>query len=346
MKQNFVTLRSWLFDLKLLRLVNVNFESFAQLFSSRNRKPPLVSYIFLPLFIFRFGRRGLQFLQLMKSLRLDPSSSAGSSNLPINLLILAHPKDIVMLPFVITSTIERSLNPIVQVIVISPGESLVQIRSSITNLIDLHSNISFYFYADHEILGVELYHRMQNDFPNRFGWIVQQFLTIAYVIKSDSHGVLQVDADTVNLSPTIWLHKDGKQNLQCSTEYHFPYYAVIKRLLGLRRVPKESHVCHQMLFQPKLTRRYLAKLGKLDILTLYEEFMRLSKDFADQESRFCAKYELYAYLLLENNPELIIKSKFSNLSISRRRFLSDSDAVISENLDKFSSISAHSYMDK
>lgn len=280
----------------------------------------------------------------MRALRLD-SNSINESDCPsIELLILCHRKDIDMLPFVLESAINLSINPISKAIIVCPEKDLQMIKSTLKNLGCLYNKIEFEYLTDSELLGEKLYDKMLNDFPERFGWVAQQFLTISAVLRSGSAGVLQVDCDTLNLKPTTWLLTDGRQVIQCSTEYHLPYYVVVQRLLNLRNIPRESHVCHQMLFQPAILKKSLSKLELLDLNDLYQRYLLLSNDFANDQSRFCAKYELYAHLLIKFYPEKVMKLKFSNISLSRKTFLKNPYEHSRRLSHNFASLSTHSYL--
>lgn len=325
-------------------VVRLNFDEFSRYYSIKNRKPNLFNLLLLPFVFVKHGRDSFRFLQLMKALRLDSSLNKESGCPEIELLVLCHHKDIDMLPHVIQSAINTSFNPVSKVIIVCPEKDLQLLKSESSRLDQRYGNVLFEYLTDYELLGEELYSKMLNDFPDRFGWVAQQFLTVSAVLKSGSAGVLQVDCDTSILTPTTWLLKDGRQVIRCSTEYHLPYYKVIQRILGLKRVPRESHVCHQMLFQPALLRKFLSDLQLLDLSELYDRYLLNSNDFVNDQSRFCAKYELYAYLLIKFNPEKVIKLKFSNISLPRKTFLERPYEQLNQLSRNYSSLSTHSYL--
>lgn len=323
----------------------INFDTFALNFQSLKTKPNVLHYTLFPLFLLKYGKHGCRFYTLMKTLRLSSSPIKSLDNPEIELLILAHQKDLHLLTFVVDKAIENSLNPIKKVNLVCPHDTLGLVRRELNLMESKYKHVVFDYKSDYEVLGGELYRKMLADFPNRFGWIAQQFLTVKSVLDSQSSAVLQVDADTINLRPMTWLEKSGNQTILCSTEFHLPYYIVIKRLLRLRRVPMESHVCHQMLFQTQLFRKYLWNLGIFNVSQLYDQYMQISSDLANEDSRFCAKYELYAYLMKRYSPHKIIKTKFSNTAISRKIFLKSPEIALRKFSQDYFSISAHSYLD-
>jgi hypothetical protein len=332
--------RAWLYFSNL-----INLDAFALAFQSLKTKPNLLYFNLLPLFLVKYGKRGFRFYTLMKTLRLSSFPKKRLDNPAIELLILACQKDLNMITFVVEKAIENSLNPIKKVNIVCPQNILEQVKTELYLIKSRYKNVIVDYKSDYEILGDELYQKILADFPNRFGWIAQQFLTVKSVLDSRSVAVLQVDADTINLRPMTWLEKSGRQAILCSTEYHAPYYIVIKRLLGLRKLPLESHICHQMLFQPELFKRYLEYLGILTVSQLYDQYMQISSDLSLEESRFCAKYELYAYLMKRFSPNSIIKVKFCNSAISRKIFLESPEIILRNFSRNYSSVSAHSYLD-
>ena len=60
-----------------------------------------------------------------------------------------------------------------------------------------------------------------------YGWVLAQYLKIWTVATSESEGVLVLDADTLLLSPRIFLDRSGKQILTPSVEFHRTYYAFL-----------------------------------------------------------------------------------------------------------------------
>ena len=324
----------------------IDFDNFSRRFVSQMSRPSPLSFLLLPLFLLKYGKSGFRFVTIMKVLRLKTFIRETQNNPELELLVLAHQKDSDMLQHVILGAVENSLNPINIIKIISPPESINQVQESLHQLTQRYSSIRFEYRTDIEVLGSILYTNLLTDFPKRLGWIAQQFLTVIAVLESKSAGVLQVDADTVDIQPTTWLLNDGRQVLHCSTEFHEPYYIVIKRLLGLRRTPMESHVPHQMVFQPELFRRHLSNLGIENVLDLYNRYIDISADFEFEDSRFCAKYELYAYLMAQYAPSKIMKLKFSNVAVPRKLFLQSPESFLAKYSKDYSSISTHSYLDK
>jgi hypothetical protein len=62
--------------------------------------------------------------------------------------------------------------------------------------------------------------KIKEYFPQKYGWVLQQFLTIEQVINSQFAGVLQINSDTLILKPVLWLDYDENQPLFVSSEYN------------------------------------------------------------------------------------------------------------------------------
>jgi hypothetical protein len=328
-----------------IRLKNmINFDKFAINFAEVDSRPNYFHLLLFPFFWLKYGREGLRFITLFRALRLPCDSNLATKLPEIDLLILVHPKDTNMLEDVISSAIRNSRNSIKKITVVTPENGLKQISLKARQVGRLLKIGDISVLTDESLLGDELIATLLRDFPDRYGWIAQQLITVKVVLDSESAGVLQVDSDTVSLRPNSWLYEDGTQSLIVSTEFHLPYYVTIRRLLGLSRIPLESHIGHQMLFQPKLLSSSLKSLQINSVEELYFRFMDITTDFENQPSRFCAKYELYAYLIGTRFPNLFHKVKFSNVAIPRKKFLIEHQETLGYYANKYSSISAHSYI--
>ena len=61
-------------------------------------------------------------------------------------------------------------------------------------------------------------------FQSRYGWTLQQFLKISFVLESSLDAILIVDADTVLLEERSWISDSGRQILTPSDEFNISYY--------------------------------------------------------------------------------------------------------------------------
>ena len=97
--------------------------------------------------------------------------------------------------------------------------------------------------------------KIRTRFRENYGWILQQLLTLTYILQSNSKGVLALDADTIVMKDTLWLNSHGEQILLVSHEYHKPYYQFLRNINLIKAKPKYTFVTHHMLFQPEKLRK-------------------------------------------------------------------------------------------
>lgn len=137
---------------------------------------------------------------------------AGSHALPpIDLAVVAHPKDFNALSLVIEGAIASSVNEVKSVRVVIPTGA----KPSIENAEILDEN---------ELFSPQIMKEIRDKSPDgRFGWILQQLLKFKISSISNEIGTLIVDADTVLTQQRVWVEDSGKQLLFPSHECHEPY---------------------------------------------------------------------------------------------------------------------------
>jgi len=201
------------------------------------------------------------------------------------------------------------MNPVGRITVITPSadielcnEALKHCNSSLPTSVKVVQEESF--------LTESLAKDLRLAFGDRFGWVLQQLLKLAFVESSTFGGVLVVDGDTVLLTPRIWLGADGAQLLPVSSEYNHPYYTFLQELGLGDAQPETTHVTHHMLMQPKLLKSFLANRGFQSVEELGRYLAK--KTFKDSHAPFSVDYELYAQSLLTLVPEKARLSKFGN----------------------------------
>lgn len=298
-------------------------------------------FLLLPSLIKNFPSSFSSVTRFIRVNRISSSIISVDGDLPaISLLIIVAPKDFEKLETCIAKAVKHSLNPISKIEIVVPNNGL----TSCLKIVDqIDSHIPIYILNEDEIISAELREKMILELKHKYGWALQQIITLQMVIDSKSHGVLAVNADTFILRNQVWLNKKFVQLLFQSPEFHKPYYKVIKGLFpGLNLIPY-SHVTHHMLFQPDLMRDFLAKNNYTDIeCIMYRVLMSFDKF---QESPFCLEFEPYGQALHHYYPDRFELRRFSNSSFSAnevkigaRQFIEDLD---NENI--YNSISFHSW---
>jgi len=276
------------------------------------------------------------------ALELKSDSCLGENSYPkIELLTVATIKDLNVFPLSILSAIKSSLNPITAVTVIVPQLEIADFKSALKMLdLDVQTKVigedDFLEPSDRELI--------RSTFPNRYGWVLQQFLAVAFVVSSELPGVLLVNCDTVLTKRVHWLNSAGNQKLLASLEFHAPYYQVLEKVFGFSKSPEFTFVTHHMLFQPDLFRSILG-LEKGESVSVYLGRMIESAD-SGENSPLCAEFEPYGQGLLRFYPHRVTLEKFANLGLKRTsehlelsRKAMDFDPEF-----EYKSISLHSYL--
>ena len=327
------------------QMVNIKRRKYPEKFAEVGDKPHI--FELFPYFLYSLYKGTGYRKNLLKSFRINriPVYSVTSKQivpLPvIELVINSERKDVRNLKEVITYAIANSVNPIGKTTVAVPATQLNECKDVISEILDTYAI---------EVLSEDLFlndvirEKLRNTFGKRYGWALQQFLTIDRVLKSDYKGVLQVNSDTMLLRPTQWIDSEGRQPILVSTEYHLPYYVFLHTLNKEFPVLTDSHITHHMLFQPEIFKEILRK-SNVETLEKLVDFT-ISNAQINEDSPICVEFELYALGALKYFPEKITLAKFGNINYLRPANASSIDfqAELQELAKKYNSISAHSYL--
>jgi hypothetical protein len=281
------------------------------------------------------------FTRFVRANQLPSSPIPKTSELPsIELLLIVAMKDFVTLPVAISKAVKNSLNPISVIRIVTPHDAIVECEKVIKNL---EVSIPICIDDEDEVFSLVRRLEMKELFGRKYGWGLQQFLTVESVLKSSSSGVLALNADTMILRPQVWLDSNFVQILFQSSELHLPYYRVLKSVFPNLEVQKLSHVTHHMLFQPDLLREIFRMNG---IGNTGDLFQRLKIVFErDQESPFCIEFEPYAQGMRACFPDKIEVRRFSNIAVSLDTIRAGVLSVVNsfEEESRYNSISLHSW---
>ena len=257
----------------------------------------------------------------------QPSNPLRGTNLPtIDIAIPCHTKDFDNLPLIIQGAKASVSNPIGKIKLITPEHLSVELQSRFPDCI-----VS----TDESVLGADLVDLINELVPKeRCGWIIQQIIKFRMAISSEQVATLILDADTVLLSPRIWIDSEGSQILCIANEYHLPYKQHIRRVFG-GQTNLLSFVTHHQLMQRDSVREIFGKDGKGLI-----EWIK-SADF--NESSSISEYETYGEWMVKHKPNQIAFAKWNNVT-AKLNSGDSSYAEIVEASSKYSSVSNHSYL--
>lgn len=281
--------------------------------------------------------RNLKLESRLRALRLpvDPLQNAAPES--FDLVMVAAPKDFGMLRLSIPAALTNAASPDSVLNLIVPGDSVCQVGEVLATFhVDNRINVI----NEDEILTADFRKRIRENFGERYGWVLQQFLCIRAVL--DNHrGVLLIDADTVLIHRRNLLSAN-RQVLMMSLESHSPYYDFLKNLVPAFDLVDGSHVTHYMLQQPDIWQSILDVTSAGNLENLLDQAIQLSHN--DNTSMFSLDFELYAQGVHNLCVERAVLTKWSNRAIAPTTTENDALSQIYLKYQNYMSISCHSFM--
>ena len=330
----------WLKDLARDRSLTLS--GFIENFSQVTRTPKLTGALrLIPYFVFR-GFRGIDLL--LRFIRAGQYISQNvnlNGNLPdIELLFVTTRKDSDVLPYSIKNAIRHSLNNVIKIVVIVPSNEF-QYFSELLGKLSLKIRVELIS----EDLEIDQQSRdlIKSQMKSRYGWTLQQFLTVSYCLRSSAKGVLAVNSDTLILRNQVWVDHEGRQILMESHEFNSEYYSLIERMNSRFKNLSKSHITHHMLFQPDILRETIFSFGASSISEYVSIFM--SAVNTDLTSPLCVEFEPYANYLRLAAPSRFRMVRFCNIGVVRSSETSLEKLIFKfEKANNYNSISMHSWM--
>ena len=324
------------------RVRSLTLSGFIENYSQVTRTPKLTGAIRLvPYFIFR-GFRGIDLLlRFIRGGQYISQHIYPNGSLPnIELLFVTTRKDSDILPYSIKNAIRHSLNNVSKIAVIVPASDL-QYFSKLLGKLSLKTRVEL-ISEDLEI-DQESRNLIKSQMKSRYGWTLQQFLTVSYCLRSSAEGVLAVNSDTLILRDQVWIDQEKCQILMESHEFNSEYYSLIERINSRFKNLSKSHITHHMLFQPDMLKETIFFFGATNISQYVSIFM--SEVNADLSSPLCVEFEPYANYLRLAAPSRFRMVRFCNISVGRGSQTSLEELIVKyEKENNFNSISMHSWM--
>ena len=304
-------------------------DSWFQRFSMVDKKVglfPQAAWLLRSLFSSRFRKhRSLRRFCFMNNQKFWEPLNIDNRILPsVELLVLAKESDFEILNLVVEYAVLNSVNPISNVRIVVPRDSMPTVNSLFKEDKVLFSLLPVIDSDDSFISESEI-SKIVQVIPGRLGWVKQQVIANRAIQESESDWVLLVDADTILLKPRMWINELGEQILLPSEEFHDPYYDFLKTLSNDYKDAKNSFVSHHMIYNVKSLREIMARLGGIsEVLD-----KALSWSIGKGESPFDLKYEIYAQYIYASDVNRVRLEKWGNVSYDRRNF-SNMDKLKSE----------------
>ena len=254
---------------------------------------------------------------------------SNNSRINIDIVILLVEKDLITVTYVLKSIKKHVLNPINEIVIISPENKKIKTLCKKNKLkyVNEKSILGYPKEKVEKIIG-----------KKRAGWYYQQLLKLGCDKIVNSDHFLIIDADTIICKDRVFVDNKLNNYLDFSDEFHQPYYKNIENLTGIKHNQPVSFISHYMIFNKKYLQKLKELIEKKNLQT-WDEAIINSIDLNENSS--FSEYELYSNFILEYYPRKIFIDYWHNKSFSRK----DIEKTIN-NIDltyKYKSISFHSY---
>jgi hypothetical protein len=329
---------------KIVKYKSLHFLRYTYLFNRFDYKPNIIvllPYLFFSLVKGKHYRKNLIRSYEVNRINSFPEPTTTKNQPSIEILVNSTSKDFKYLNTVINRAVANSYNDIAKISITVPKKEInacriLLLENKYKNKIEVKS--------ENDILNDRITNKIKEHFPQRYGWVLQQFLTIEQVINSQFAGVLQVNSDTLILKPFLWLDNNGNQPLFVASEYNFPYYQLLNEINNKFPIETYSHITHHMMFQP----RFLQAIMNKSCLNSTEHLLDVVLENYDRSaaSPICIEFEFYALGILTYFPENAIISKFSNVSLKLKPSVNnvEFESIIKKLSKMYNSVSIHSYL--
>ena len=293
-------------------------------YSRVDKEPHFYHAFFLvPTFLRRGPQSILSFIRFVKCNKFNGQLFSSSNNPEIEILFVVASKDFNILPESISCAVVNSINSISKITIITRSVDVSMCEKLID---DLKFKIPVIVLNEDDVIIKSDRIKIRTRFRENYGWILQQLLTLTYILQSNSKGVLALDADTIVMKDTLWLNSHGEQILLVSHEYHKPYYQFLRNINLIKAKPKYTFVTHHMLFQPEKLRKIWSSIKVENISEVVN--ILVDSDNLKSLSPVCLEFEPYAQGLLLQFPTQVVLSRFCNIAFSAKTHQKDLTAAI------------------
>ena len=248
----------------------------------------------------------------------------------IDIAIPCHSKDSGNLQLVIQGAQHNVKNPIGKIYLVTPEDCAIQFKVDFPECIVL---------TDQDILGIEITAAINELVPKeRRGWVFQQAIKFRVAMNSEAIATLIIDADTILLSPKVWLDAVGTQILCLGYEYHLPYKQHQRIVFGGASYPLSFVTHHQLMKKDTLIEIFgQNNQGLISWLT--------SGDYSKESA--ISEYDTYGEYMVNNKPSEVLFSKWNNLA-SKIQIAHDGEELnyskVARIYSSYCSVSNHSYL--
>jgi hypothetical protein len=254
-----------------------------------------------------------------------PENAQLLESLPrITVVIPVHQKDYEMLQLVLDGISINSLNPIEEILIITPSLD----RPNVASQIPLR------YLTDSEVLNSSFLAEAVPDMGS--GWIKQQVIKICAVLNhvSTIHNVI-LDSDTVICAPRLFA-TNKFQELSLSKEYHVPYMTHVARFDSALKDNGLSYVTHFQVWQKNIVRELWGESKLIHWLNLRDK----------STISGISEYQTYGRYVAAYYRDSIRITRWGNFEISRMQVMKSGKMEITGEIfsrNNVLSVSIHSY---
>lgn len=262
---------------------------------------------------------------------LSPNPLSETSVLPnVDLVIVSHQKDFEAVSVSLDHPHLISTNQIAHTYLIVPDNQISMATDRFPTTVVLPESDLL---SKSEVHGIEKFATL-----GRTNWALQQLLKIRFCSVNDSKYSLIQDADTISISPRVWIDHLDKQILLASHEYHLPYEMHASACFKFNQVTPLSFVTHQQLFKKEV----IESMFGVNSLELHTWIALSNPNLISGMS----EYHSYGAWLFHNDPSGFKLAGWSNRSIDQKvfkQYFQSKNGVptMMQNYRGYSSISVH-----
>jgi hypothetical protein len=175
----------------------------------------------------------------------------------------------------------------------------------------------FFIIPESTILNRNVFKKLYPRFGGRSNWIYQQLLKVSLIRNAKTKYCLIVDADTLLISPRLWIDRSNRLGLTPTDEFNSDYSDFISKLDPESKPPNNSFVPHHMCFDVDLFCRMLKEYEIDSCDELIHKIMTESNQ--ESTSPVSIDYELFGQWVASHHPEKVVLMKWANLAIPRQK---------------------------
>lgn len=219
---------------------------------------------------------------LLYAFSIIPLRMPAPSDEEIDVIIPITKKDLKILPYCLDGVKRNVTNKIRQIFVVSALDEEILLFCKRNDIV---------FIDEEGVLGfgpkdVNLFVKGGYD---RSGWLFQQLIKLSGTIGT-CNNYLCIDSDHVLIRDHTFLTNRNKFVFYMSSEYHQPYYNIIRRISSLRYLSPLSYVAHKMIFNKEQVLSLQNEIEKNTGKIWYEGVL----DYYDRnEGAGFSEFELY-----------------------------------------------------